>query len=185
MTCCRMDGFVRWCQCAPDREEHMAAAYRSCVHHPEHPDYLRTWLLEQIAEDERVAREVSAVELAGAIIPGTNGGVGPRWDAKDGMVFAEGITWDGTAEGFQGTMLWDARDRRETASFAAVHMARWDPARVLAECDAKRRIIEHLQEVAGYVGEWCGRCSFDETPTLKLLALPYRDREGYREEWKP
>ena len=119
-------------------------------------DDLAAWLLEQIAEDERVAREVSAVEMAGAIVPGTNGGVGPQWDAKDGMVFAEGITWDGVAEGSRGTLLWDARNGRETSSFAAAQMARWDPARVLAECDAKRQIVDEHANDAGY----CRRCEW-------------------------
>ena len=64
--------------------------------------------------------------------------------------------------------------------------------RFLAEIDAKRRIIEAhsrtphycpLPVVAGQYGQlWTegeGACY-----TLRLLALPHADREGYRDEWR-
>jgi hypothetical protein len=73
-----------------------------------------------------------------------------------------------------------------------------------AECDAKRRIVElHKPGGRTSVGddtdpaswrEYCETCGSGEPyeyptwwpcDTLKLLALPYADREGYREEWKP
>jgi hypothetical protein len=44
------------------------------------------------------------------------------------------------------------------------------PARVLAECEAKRRIVEQVNGME-YV--------------LRLLALPYADHEDYRPEWRP
>lgn len=50
----------------------------------------------------------------------------------------------------------------------AEHIVRHDPARVLAEVEAKRRIVF---EVA--------------MPVLALLALPYADHPDYREEWRP
>lgn len=52
----------------------------------------------------------------------------------------------------------------------------WSPSRVLAECDAKRKIVE-LCTVAMVEPE------MDEV--LKLLALPYADRPGYLAEWRP
>lgn len=89
----------------------------------------------------------------------------------------------------------------------AEHIARHDPARVLREVKAKRRIIEiHKLEVAKdparfnqLTGEQlpdvyevncavCGWATDDPTSgceTLRLLALPCADRPGYREEWKP
>jgi len=48
------------------------------------------------------------------------------------------------------------------------HIARHDPARVLVEVAAKRRIVDDAPHA-----------------TLRLLALPYTDRAGYREEWAP
>jgi hypothetical protein len=69
------------------------------------------------------------------------------------------------------------------------------PARVLAEVQAKRRIVElHPNEQMstrdGDGEEWtdatCGRC-LEPFPcrTLCLLALPYADHEQFREEWRP
>jgi hypothetical protein len=57
------------------------------------------------------------------------------------------------------------------------HVARWDPARVLAECEAKRRIVGIHQEPA----EW----QLVSDMTLRVLALPYADRNDYRPEWRP
>lgn len=64
--------------------------------------------------------------------------------------------------------------------------------RALAEVDAKRRIValhdsDHECSVYDHHGDvdncsWVigGGCS-----TVKLLALPYADRPGYRDEWRP
>jgi hypothetical protein len=64
------------------------------------------------------------------------------------------------------------------------HIARHDPARVLAEVEAKRRIVEmgasYVPELEhGDNGEW----ALDAT--LRLLALPYADHPDYRQEWRP
>ncbi len=60
----------------------------------------------------------------------------------------------------------------------AEHIARWDPARVLAECEAKRRIIEQVRDV-----KWGGFAVRDTI--LELLALPYADHPDYRAWWAP
>jgi hypothetical protein len=63
------------------------------------------------------------------------------------------------------------------------------PARVLAECAAKRAIVELHEEVTfadPVDGEFgCVTCGPGDRPcpTLTHLAQPYRDREGWREEW--
>lgn len=62
--------------------------------------------------------------------------------------------------------------------------------RTRAEVEAKRRIVAeyeaavaqrraHPEDVAT-VGWWLGTIR-----VLELLALPYADRDGYREEWRP
>ncbi|MFD0053016.1 DUF6221 family protein [Streptomyces sp. NPDC127168] len=69
----------------------------------------------------------------------------------------------------------------------------WGPERVLREIDAKRRTVDlcapPLVEVTG--PEDTERCF---TPgegqpwgvdVLRLLALPYADRPGYRDDWRP
>jgi len=58
----------------------------------------------------------------------------------------------------------------------------YDPARVLAECEAKRRIVELFPNHPDHSDGWGnagGR-------VLELLALPYADHADYREdEWRP
>jgi hypothetical protein len=87
------------------------------------------------------------------------------------------------------------------------HIARWDPARVLAEVEleradieAKRRILELHQPGGRLEGDgypeggfvWCETCGSGEPyeypvrwpcATIKLLTRPYVGRTGWREEW--
>ena len=62
---------------------------------------------------------------------------------------------------------WVEADTRANAN----HIARHDPAHVLAECQAKRRIIERVGNP-----NWAG---------FNNLALPYTDHPDYRQEWTP
>ncbi len=82
---------------------------------------------------------------------------------------------------------------------AAGHIARHDPARVLREVAAKRRIMELHQEglsndfpmgVEPAEGDiLCMTCDdralkqYYPCPTLRLLALPYADHADYRADW--
>jgi hypothetical protein len=71
-----------------------------------------------------------------------------------------------------------------------------DPARVLAECEAKRRIVG-IHHPGKYRPDECQVC-FDPTTaagdydfeylpcsTLRALALPYTDHPDYQDEWRP
>lgn len=59
--------------------------------------------------------------------------------------------------------------------------ARWSepfmPTRVLAECEAKRRIVDISLAFDPHEN--------DDIGLLKSIALPYADHAEYREEWKP
>ena len=81
---------------------------------------------------------------------------------------------------------------------AAEHAARFDPARVLAECSAKRSTVLACREIRpdlGFLGARPrGMADFPLTPhdqhqlaavTLALLALPYADHHDYLPEWRP
>ena len=136
-------------------------------------DDLVTWLLEQIAEDEREARE--AIDRTTY----SNRFIGGR------MVKVE-----------NRPAPWHLRSQ-----------ALWSPERGVAECEAKRRIIDAVQRgLDGHPGpcvnyegqdpadytnyDSCERHIEWSTTTLpmlaaQLLALPYVDRPGYREEWRP
>jgi hypothetical protein len=76
----------------------------------------------------------------------------------------------------------------------AAHIVQHDPARVLAECESKRRI---MAEVTGWAAtfsyeEWGddGRAALSMTDQfmdriLYGLALPYAEHPDFREEWRP
>jgi len=114
---------------------------------------LSQFLLARIAEDEAVAR--AATQSA-------------KW-------------WD-----------WPGRDGRREAKVRAhedpyialnvtngdaTHIARHDPARVLAECDAKRRIVAMMDDPH--------RDTYEVYAVLRALALPYADHDDYDEAWRP
>ncbi|MFE6868325.1 DUF6221 family protein [Kitasatospora sp. NPDC057692] len=75
----------------------------------------------------------------------------------------------------------------------ARHIARHHPARVLAEVDAKRRILarytsavaDSAEDADGYYDENRFEDARQLYPVLRLLALPYADHPGYRPEWAP
>jgi hypothetical protein len=116
-------------------------------------DFLRA----ELDQDEQVASRA------------TYGGGGSEWTQRgSGVVFS------------------DDRDQVVSQSVrpeAILHVVRMDPARVLAEVDAKRRILDwivravQVTEADGY--------NLGVEDLLRLLALSYADRPGYREESRP
>lgn len=78
-----------------------------------------------------------------------------------------------------------------SARDCAEHIALHDPARVLAEVESKRRLLDEIvPKVESYwnavSSEW--GCEYDDPDgedVLKLLALPYASHKDYREEWRP
>ncbi|MGW4703253.1 DUF6221 family protein [Streptomyces sp. NPDC004285] len=61
------------------------------------------------------------------------------------------------------------------------HIARHDPARVLAEVDAKRRRLDQIAEAIA-----AGHDSYDLAAVLlPLEALPYADHPDYQDTWRP
>jgi hypothetical protein len=83
--------------------------------------------------------------------------------------------------------------RTSEAEREQAHNERWDPARVLAEVGAKRRIIAVYAswEVLARPGAGFAMEHAAETTRLALfealraLALPFADHPDYREEWRP
>jgi hypothetical protein len=73
-------------------------------------------------------------------------------------------------------------DRISTHSLPefAEHMTTWQPNRVAAECEAKRRIVERCSAV-GYAMP----ATHLAHGILAELALPHAEHPDYREEWKP
>ncbi|MDX3247174.1 DUF6221 family protein [Streptomyces sp. ME18-1-4] len=122
---------------------------------------LVVWLRAQLDEDERIARR------AGDTF---------RQIGETGVIVA--------TEG-------DRAEECASANWAGVaeHVVRHDPARVLREIDAKRRLLTELLPDLEHAdrlieGEW-GSGDDLATRALRLLALPYADQPGYLESWRP
>jgi len=110
--------------------------------------------------------------------------------AEDKRIAADAASAGGREE-------WDAAaDGRPP--HVAEHVARHDPARVLAECAAKRRLVlacrDSRPDLRFLGARPNGLADFPLTPTdqhqlaaltLALLALPYAEHHDYRPEWRP
>lgn len=124
------------------------------------------FLLEQIAEDQAVAEA--------AVMEGHEWG-GARWMVPEGTMTDQvcidnGRRWGGA------TVVYD---EGSPSAEQAAHIARHDPARVLAECEAKRAQIDHLvRSMESDYAPW-------NEQQLRIMAVVYADRPGYREEWRP
>lgn len=153
------------------------------------------WLRAQLAADERDALCATFCDpedsASGDFTEWHVDAPNPRWPVAVNVANGTAIV----AAGYNG---------------AYEHIARWDPARVLAEVAAKRRIIEHVSswqhddpDGGGYyscplvpgssraededwdgTSCWCGVVA-RQMAILGPLALPYAGRDGWREEWRP
>jgi hypothetical protein len=124
---------------------------------------LATFLLACIAEDEEAAKRAAF-------------GWGAEWLAEHDS--AE--DWSTVhADGKRDMVGCEDPDVPE-------HIARHDPARVLAECEAKRRIVAHWPDP---FGNWdhtqASAAKAVKDHALRALALPYADHPDYRDEWRP
>jgi hypothetical protein len=123
----------------------------------------------QLADDERVAREAGSRALT--------------WPAT-GTWYLEGVEHNvvGQEEAF-------------CHPHNVEHIARHDPARVLAEVDAKRRILDRHRPIELFSSMYCTYCGVLggqrardvnwPCPEILDAAAPYADRPGYRESWRP
>jgi hypothetical protein len=140
------------------------------------------FLLARIAEDEAAAR--ACVDEEADVFEAHEDDSDWHVSVKGGMHVANlgRTTWHGTGE-------------------LARHIARHDPARVLAECEAKRWIVKEHSDDYGhcatcYAGDdgACGDpdCCGSPTavmklwpcPTVRLLTLPYADHPDFKPGWK-
>jgi hypothetical protein len=129
-------------------------------------DELVQWLREQLDDDERTARAATD---------------GP-WTTMGQRVLDPSPPSNRLGIGMAVGHAAASADYNETAE----HIARHDPERVLREIDAKRQLLYQFEQRGNSVratvkpptgGVW--------DDMLRLLALPYADRPGYREEWRP
>lgn len=146
--------------------EHNCDGWDSCPNPAHRPITLTDFLLARIAEDERRANDA----LAEPNYPHFGNTAA---DALLGLAESEGAD-----------------------TFALLHFGRHRPARVLAECEAKRRIVEEWRAAdkaeEEFDGEGDGWPEIDRLRSvvdalcgaMKALALPYADHEDFKEEWR-
>ncbi|MFF4346838.1 DUF6221 family protein [Streptomyces sp. NPDC001530] len=135
------------------------------------------WFGEQLDEDERITREATP-------------GWWTPWRRSMTHVLKDLIHSVVT----QGQKPGD-RAKIVTASWSdAEHIARHNPARVLREIDAERQVLRDLEQAEFTLSKAEPRTAPHDLMTgavnalrrtVRLLALPYADRPGYREEWRP
>lgn len=127
---------------------------------------LVTWLRAQLDEDERVAREAILV------VAESFNALGDRWLWGGGG--GKGVPLD----------LFDALDVGEWMEPIGQHIARHDPAHVLADVAAKRAILD-LFEDAGATRILHVDAFGVMREAVRHLAAVYADRPGYDESWRP
>lgn len=132
-------------------------------------DELVAWLGVQLDEDERIVQE--ALRYVDADW---------RRDAEGNIAVASGMT----AAGPQSVAITADRWKRPMLDSPGVvaHVAEWDPARVLREISAKRRTLIRCEESMLSANPMLVHFA---KQTVWEMALPYADRPGYRDDWRP
>lgn len=129
---------------------------------------LAEFLLARIAEDETAAKAAPPLEHNYDM-------GGHRQDER--WVFDRRLP--SSADGMGN---WSPHNGSPTT---AAHFSRHDPARVLAECAAKRSILQQCNDVQRVQR----RCGDPELLSIRhivrCLALPYAEHPDYNEEWRP
>ena len=123
---------------------------------------LAEFLLARIAEDEAAARA----------------GISSQADPENGWGLIE---YQGMAGLSLSPHVGHVHERVQ-----GEHIIRWHPARVLAECEAKRRIVAMQAENDDQRHQpgFHYKAQMIEG-VLRSLALPYADHPDYRESWRP
>lgn len=145
---------------------------------------LVAWLRSILDEEERIARRVEGRWTA------VSGGYGPE-------VRVDGdVAWQREVN----VQVWQCDDEDDGCPDAARgwmaeanHIALHDPTRVLADVRVKRRILDRYETALDAVDVSAGTVLAGAAKlrhgayevVLKLLAEPYQDRPGFREEWRP
>ena len=130
-------------------------------------DDLVEWLRAQLDEDERIARAACWDDQSDV------------WSARPPQASYERYT----VVDYLGDGVVVVTPENADADGVGQHVAEHDPARVLREIDAKRQLVRQLAEADTEAGYITG--TFTAWDALRLLALPYADRPGYREQWRP
>ena len=139
---------------------------------------IRKFLLARIAEDEAAARAANPSPWAYTTVESVGGGA-----LYDRTRVIGSLDYEQPGE-HDGRIVRHLPEHEADANGA--HIARHDPARVLAECEAKRQAITIFQNHPGADpdddrrwNEYAGMNSM-----LLALALPYADHPDFDPVWK-
>ena len=133
------------------------------------------FMLARLAEDEITARAATDGPWK------VDNEIYTEYIGSPSGAVVSGSRWGGEASVFDNTA-------------DAIHIARHDPARVLAQCAAMRKIVEQWQEGAGRLDDQ-GRPAYLFDPLasallkshagwLRILASIWSDHPDWREEWR-
>lgn len=67
----------------------------------------------------------------------------------------------------------------------AAHIARHDPARVLAEVEAKREVIRLAERAYDFAPTFTTGFASAMEQALRMFAQPFAGHPDYREDWRP
>lgn len=159
--------------------------------------------LRQLDEDERVAREASRGWNGSGY---TEGGEHWRWEEceHDQVLTLDPVGEEYLNDGSQvalrsveqyptgnpWTLQHHVVNTEEVLTVDAMHIARHDPARVLADVEQGRQDVEARLQVLDWLDDldrWERHADVIRMPDTdkarKLLAQPYAGQPGWREEW--
>ena len=135
-------------------------------------DDLVQFLRDRLDEDETIAREAAHYEAG-------------HWTTKDGYPVSVADELPEAADTFERVVAFDEGSPSEEQ---AAHIARHDPARVLAEVEAKRLALDHYTELQRLAK---GGVAIYRTAAgavgvqVQIMAMPYADHPAYKEAWRP
>ncbi|WP_330328153.1 DUF6221 family protein [Streptomyces pseudovenezuelae] len=138
-------------------------------------DDLVQFLRDRLDDDETIAREASHLEHG-------------HWTTEDGYPVSVADELVKGADVFERVVAFDEGSPSEEQ---AAHIARHDPARVLVEVAAKKKILELYEAatseavlIAVGIDSQDGAISA-LTGVLQYLATAYADHPAYNEAWRP
>lgn len=146
---------------------------------------LTEFLLARIAEDEAVARA--------AVLPAHDGykphGELARWRYRED----EEVEYDWDDPGPYHDVIRVTNDSEgltpAVRKNCGTHIARFDPERILVECEAKRRIVEDFEilhaDYRSMPDPTTEARRFQAQIAQARMAAVYADHPDYRDEWKP
>lgn len=145
-------------------------------------DDLIVFLRAQLDEDQRIA--LKSVEQAIVNLAGADAASVADWHVVErpatGSFVATRDQWDRVTEIVP-----------TYGGAHAEHIATHDPARVLREIEAKRQVLAEYEQADRYSRTTWGQSNADQSrartlgKVVRLLALPFADRPGFQESWRP